>query len=150
MPCVVVNVKKAELRKRGIADLLEWSSRPDAVYIGRAMRYVPGAETASRWANPFSVERYGRARCLALYEARVRADTGAGGLWDALGELRGKELGCWCAPERCHGDVLRELISSLGGAGGASGTSPADPEQKPHQKCGEALGSLSALERARP
>ena len=108
MPCAVVNVRKAELRKRGIADLPEWASRADAVYIGRAMRYVPGAESASRWANPFSVERYGRARCLELYEARVRADAG---LWGALDELRGKELGCWCAPERCHGDVLRELLA---------------------------------------
>ena len=23
-----------------------------------------------------------------------------------LGELRGKALGCWCAPLACHGDVL--------------------------------------------
>jgi hypothetical protein len=24
-----------------------------------------------------------------------------------LPELRGKALGCWCAPEPCHGDVLK-------------------------------------------
>jgi hypothetical protein len=24
----------------------------------------------------------------------------------ALPELRGKDLVCWCAPERCHGDIL--------------------------------------------
>ena len=114
MVAAVVNVKKAELKKRGIADLLEWRSRADAAYIGRAMRFVPGAETASRWANPFSVERYGRARCLELFEARVRGNHG--GLWDALEELRGKELGCWCAPERCHGDVLRALLSEKAGS----------------------------------
>jgi uncharacterized protein DUF4326 len=27
----------------------------------------------------------------------------------AVYELRGLDLLCWCAPERCHGDVLLEL-----------------------------------------
>ena len=31
----------------------------------------------------------------------------------ALDELRGKALGCWYAPARCHGDVLREAIGAL-------------------------------------
>lgn len=26
-----------------------------------------------------------------------------------LHELDGEVLGCWCCPERCHGDVLLEL-----------------------------------------
>lgn len=25
-------------------------------------------------------------------------------------ELEGKNLGCWCKPEACHGDILVELI----------------------------------------
>ena len=32
-------------------------------------------------------------------------------LMAALGELRGKHLVCWCAPERCHADVLIELAN---------------------------------------
>jgi hypothetical protein len=28
---------------------------------------------------------------------------------DHLVELRGKRLGCWCAPALCHGEVLLEL-----------------------------------------
>jgi hypothetical protein len=105
---LVANVKKSELKRRGIADALEWSHRLGALYIGRAMPYVPGADRTSRWANPFSVERYGRARCLELFEAHVRANRG--GLWDALEDLEGKELGCWCHPEPCHGDVLLRLL----------------------------------------
>lgn len=31
-------------------------------------------------------------------------------LLGALGELKGKTLGCWCSPARCHGDALIELI----------------------------------------
>jgi len=108
----VVNVRKSELKKRGVADLIEWSGRPGSLYIGRAMPYVPGADVASRWANPFSVERHGRGRCLEMYEARVRENRE--GLWDALDELAGKELGCWCCPEPCHGDVLVRLLDEKG------------------------------------
>jgi hypothetical protein len=32
----------------------------------------------------------------------------------ALHELRGKELVCWCAPERCHAEVLIELANAEG------------------------------------
>jgi len=45
-----------------------------------------------------------RAAVIARYRdghLRVRAD-----LLARLGELRGKALGCWCAPEPCHADVL--------------------------------------------
>lgn len=31
------------------------------------------------------------------------------------GELRGKVLGCWCAPKMCHGDVLAELAERAEG-----------------------------------
>jgi hypothetical protein len=27
-------------------------------------------------------------------------------------ELKGKVLGCWCAPKSCHGDVLAEIANS--------------------------------------
>ena len=29
----------------------------------------------------------------------------------ALPGLRGRELGCWCKPQACHGDVLLELLA---------------------------------------
>jgi len=35
------------------------------------------------------------------------------GSLEALPELRGKDLGCWCAPENCHGDVLLALANKL-------------------------------------
>jgi hypothetical protein len=31
----------------------------------------------------------------------------------ALGELRGKVLGCWCKPALCHGDVLAEFADAV-------------------------------------
>jgi hypothetical protein len=30
---------------------------------------------------------------------------------DALSELRGRDLVCWCAPLLCHGDVLLALAN---------------------------------------
>jgi len=33
-------------------------------------------------------------------------------LMAALQKLRGKDLAYWCAPERCHGEVLLELANA--------------------------------------
>jgi hypothetical protein len=33
-------------------------------------------------------------------------------LMAALGEIRGKVLGCWCKPAACHGDVLARLADA--------------------------------------
>lgn len=32
---------------------------------------------------------------------------------ELLESLRGKSLGCWCAPQKCHGDVLVELLNRV-------------------------------------
>ncbi len=75
------------------------------VYIGRP----------SKWGNPFKVGKGGdeeraRAEALALYEDWLRKQSH---LMSALGELRGKILGCWCAPKSCHGDVLARLADEV-------------------------------------
>jgi Domain of unknown function (DUF4326) len=70
------------------------------VYIGRP----------SKWGNPFVVGKHGaRAEVIALYE-RWLLDNAP--LMAALGELKGKVLGCWCAPRACHGDVLVRLANA--------------------------------------
>jgi hypothetical protein len=68
------------------------------VYIGRP----------SKWGNPFVIGRDGtREEVLAKYRAWVLRRPE---LIAALPELRGKALGCWCAPKLCHGDVLVDLL----------------------------------------
>ena len=81
---------------------------PYDVYIGRA---VPRAGLkASKWANPFKIGRDGdRDEVLQRYREYV---LGRPELIAALPELRGKVLGCWCAPEPCHGDVLVALLAA--------------------------------------
>lgn len=70
---------------------------PYDVYIGRP----------SRWGNPFSIGRDGtRDEVITKYEEWLREQPG---LMSDVRLLKGKVLGCWCAPRACHGDVLARL-----------------------------------------
>ena len=74
-----------------------------AVYIGRP----------SIWGNPFVIGKDGsRDDVIAKYAAYIRARPE---LMKQLHKLAGKDLICWCAPARCHGDVLVELANSDSG-----------------------------------
>lgn len=78
------------------------------VYIGRP----------SKWGNPFThLNKSTRAEFLVgsrdeaidAYEKWITEGDGQYLLKD-LHELKGKVLGCWCKPQRCHGDVLVKLV----------------------------------------
>jgi uncharacterized protein DUF4326 len=70
------------------------------VYVGRP----------SKWGNPFVIGRDGtREQVVAKYRAWIVRQPA---LMAALHELRGKDLVCWCAPERCHAEVLVELANT--------------------------------------
>lgn len=66
------------------------------VYVGR-----PGP-----WGNPFVIGKDGT-RDEVIEKFREYGER-VGLRARARAELRGKTLGCWCSPERCHGDVLAE------------------------------------------
>ena len=67
------------------------------VYIGR-----PG-----KWGNPFVIGRDGtREQVIAKYRQWLVSQAA---LVASLPELKGKTLGCWCAPHACHGDVHAEM-----------------------------------------
>lgn len=74
------------------------------VYVGRACREFP----ASKWGNPYRVGVHGDKQTVI---ARFRQYVMSGHLKADLPELKGKVLGCWCAPEACHADVLAELAN---------------------------------------
>lgn len=79
MKTIVVNVK---------------SSKCD-VYIGRG----------SKWGNPFKMQNQSEAereRVIKLYHDYLFSS----GLINDVHELKGKSLGCYCAPKKCHGDIL--------------------------------------------
>jgi hypothetical protein len=82
---------------------------PFDVYIGHANGRA--GLNASKWANPFKLPRgadlHTRLAVLAKYAAWLE---GQPELLAAIGELRGKVLGCWCAPPLpCHGHILAKL-----------------------------------------
>ncbi len=74
----------------------------NAVYIGRP----------SLWGNPFVIGKDGtRAEVVAKYERWLLRQPR---LMAQLDRLRGRHLVCWCAPLRCHGDVLLRLANGPG------------------------------------
>lgn len=116
---MVVNVKVAHIRPKGYHDLSEWMKNPEHVYIGRrgaVFLNINGAkqrfpEKSSEWANPFTVKKHGD-RCLELYEEWLIDKLEKDGT-DELKKLKNKVLGCWCYPNKCHGDILKKYIVGL-------------------------------------
>lgn len=79
-------------------NLIEWA---DAAGL-----YVR-IDRRSPWGNPFELPADGdRDTVIANYAEHYLPHKPS--LLERLPELRGKALGCWCAPEPCHGDVLKE------------------------------------------
>lgn len=76
------------------------------VYVGRP----------TKWGNPYSHKEGTKAQfkvdtreeAIAAYRMWITQGDGMHLLAD-LHELKGKILGCWCAPKPCHADVLAEL-----------------------------------------
>ena len=65
----------------------------------------------SKWGNPFVIGKDGdRKQVVGKYKEWLLSNKE---LMKDLSELRGKILGCWCAPELCHGDILIELINEI-------------------------------------
>lgn len=82
------------------------------VYIGRRWAHFE----ASKWGNPYKVGKNGTLEEVCeKYKQYVlsRPD-----LIEALPELKGKTLVCWCGGKEvgklCHGDILKELVENLG------------------------------------
>lgn len=76
---------------------------PDAVYVGRP----------SKWGNPFVIGRDGtREEVIAKYLEYLLGTEYTTGLILDIGELRGKDLVCWCSPLPCHADILLKLANS--------------------------------------
>lgn len=103
----VVNISQASLKEQGYENLMHWLEDPDHIYIGRTMRFVPGARK-SKWANPFSKKKCGHQKCIELYQEYILENDE---LLRDLHELEGKILGCWCKPAICHGDILAKLVT---------------------------------------
>jgi hypothetical protein len=88
--------------------LVNLNKEPYDVYIGRG----------SKWGCPYTIikDRPTLAKeivdtkeeALSKYKEYVLSSPE---LMESLDELEGKVLGCFCKPEKCHGDILLELLT---------------------------------------
>lgn len=95
-------------RTNQITKLVNMKNDPYDVYIGRG----------SKWGCPFTIIKDrptlakeivdSKEEALTKYKEYVLENQE---LMDSLHELEGKTLGCFCKPEKCHGDVLLELLA---------------------------------------
>uniref|UniRef100_A0A6C0AD11 DUF4326 domain-containing protein n=1 Tax=viral metagenome TaxID=1070528 RepID=A0A6C0AD11_9ZZZZ len=111
----VVNVKVKYLRPK-YSNIIEWINDKNNVYIGRKNIVIINNQRwplkSSPFANPFKVGKDGtREEVIKRYKIyiidKIEKDSN---LKKELLDLEGKNLGCWCKPESCHGDILIELI----------------------------------------
>ena len=79
-----------------------WRKPKNAVVISRP----------SKWGNPFKIDdKHDRPAVVGLFRKWIEGDDPrAVKMRSEIGELRGKDLLCFCpVPGPCHGDVLLEL-----------------------------------------
>jgi hypothetical protein len=89
------------------------------VYIGRKgvvfidKKRFP--ENSSNFANPYKIGQDGtREEVLVKYKNYIlnKLENNEQ-LMKELASLKGKNLGCWCCPDKCHGNILLELIDKF-------------------------------------
>ena len=110
----VVNCKVNYIRPQ-FKNLEEWINDPNNVYIGRpGIVFINGKRFPSKgspFANPYKTGT--REENIKNYEIYIKNKLkNEPQLQQQLKNLKGKNLGCWCKPEACHGDVLLSILSS--------------------------------------
>lgn len=61
----------------------------------------------SIFGNPYSVEEYGREKCIPMFRVYLWKKMQADKVFaEKVKALHGKTLCCCCYPKPCHGDVL--------------------------------------------
>jgi hypothetical protein len=98
-------------------NLQEWMNDDNNVYIGRAGVVFINNERypkqSSIFSNPFKIGRDGnRNEVLDKYKDYIikKLDNDIN-FKNELMKLKNKNLGCWCSPDPCHGNILLDLIS---------------------------------------
>ena len=88
----------------------DWRKPENAVVVSRP----------TKWGNPFAVSNgLDRAAVVRLFREWIASDDPAAvKLRQEIGELRGKDLLCWCpVGGPCHGDVLLALANDPAAGG---------------------------------
>lgn len=78
----------------------------------RSFHRVVRIDRASMFGNPFRLNQHGNRdevcdKYQAYFDDRVENDPV---FVDRVLKLRGRVLGCWCKPDRCHGDTIMKFL----------------------------------------
>jgi hypothetical protein len=86
---------------------IKWGTRlgNNELYIGRKFHHLE----QSKWHNPYKLRDHDNRRDIVLEKYRNYILQHKE-LKNALSELKGKHLLCWCYPKACHGNVLADLV----------------------------------------
>jgi len=107
----IVNCKVKYIRPQ-YDNLKKWTANSNNIYIGRAGVVFINKERfpkkASIFANPYKIDKNtSREEVLEKYKKYIiEKILNDKSFYLQLLKLRGKNLGCWCHPDPCHGDIL--------------------------------------------
>lgn len=118
----ICNCKVEFIRPR-YKNLKEWCEDENNEYIGRkGIVFIKNEEgikerypkNNSIFYNPYKINKDGdRNEVIEKYKIYIiNRLKNENDLLKELLKLKNKNLGCWCYPERCHGDILKEIINS--------------------------------------
>lgn len=86
---------------------------PNSVYVGRPSKWGnphPVDQPCKRCSTPEKQVVHARGEAVAAFEADIEGDQS--GIKERIKrELAGQNLICWCAPQKCHADVLLRIAN---------------------------------------
>ena len=118
---VVVAVNANKIRPR-YNNLREWMQDENNAYVGRNGRIFiteNGEKTIyhypkSKWHNPYRADKTNTLDdVLDLYSQHLDNVLQDEENMKEFLLLKGKVLGCWCKPNKCHGDIIAAKLNSL-------------------------------------
>ena len=104
--CLPLGVLPNLINLKQIKDKVSWATTIGNTYIGRKNKLLD-----SIWGNPFKLYKndpLSRLKCVLSYMVYVTHSD----LFFKIHQLCNTNMGCWCSPEICHGDVLTFLIDN--------------------------------------
>lgn len=80
----------------------------------RRSEYDVLIDRTTSWGNPYRIGRDGtREEVIAKFRAWWYLPSQKSLRQRARKELKGKRLGCWCAPRACHGHVIVQYVNRI-------------------------------------
>ena len=112
----IVNCKVQYIRPK-YNNLKEWMNDENNIYIGRCgVVFIDKKRfplESSNFANPYKIGKDGtREEVITKYKEYIENKLENNeSLQKELILMKNKNLGCWCYPDMCHGNILLELIN---------------------------------------